>query len=486
MGGRARGGTADAPDLGSGPARGGGSTPLARTSFSNKSNGSQDFCTEFAQNPVRTPDRRVKFPVTIRHRSSKAKIYAPGKNFAYYRLCYTAAGKRRAQTFSNYSDARAAAERLVRDIANGSQAAAFSASQSRDALAALERLEAFYQSTGRKISLLGAVSEFVEAAAKLRGRTLGEAVASYLRTVVTVKPKDIAEAVEEFIESRKHRSESKNGKRAQLSASYATHVNSWLREFASTFPGTAVCDLSKEHLNAYIKAHTEVSAKNRNDRRATVKMFLTWAARNDYLAVSHRLFEADGMAREIVEAAETDFYRPKELQGLLDNADADLQPALAIAGLAGLRGEEIMRLDWADVWRVVGHIEVTAGKSKTRQRRLVEICPALAAWLKPCRKLVGKVFPGGVHVYQRGFLKLRGDLKIPDRRNGLRHAFCTYHFALHANENLTAAQAGNSPAMIHAHYKGLATKAEAQKWFSVSPPKSAKNAIQLNAATVRA
>src|SRR5208282_239751 len=31
VGGCARGGTADAPDLGSGPARGGGSTPLART-----------------------------------------------------------------------------------------------------------------------------------------------------------------------------------------------------------------------------------------------------------------------------------------------------------------------------------------------------------------------------------------------------------------------------------------------------------------------
>jgi len=32
-----------------------------------------------------------------------------------------------------------------------------------------------------------------------------------------------------------------------------------------------------------------------------------------------------------------------------------------------------------------------------------------------------------------------------------------------ANENLTAQQAGNSPSMIHAHYKGLATKKEAEK-----------------------
>jgi len=45
-------------------------------------------------------------------------------------------------------------------------------------------------------------------------------------------------------------------------------------------------------------------------------------------------------------------------------------------------------------------------------------------------------------------------------------------FALHANENLTAQQAGNSPAMIHPHYKGLATKAEAEKWFAVMPTKA--------------
>jgi hypothetical protein len=31
----------------------------------------------------------------------------------------------------------------------------------------------------------------------------------------------------------------------------------------------------------------------------------------------------------------------------------------------------------------------------------------------------------------------------------------------------------NSPAMIHAHYKGLATKAEAEKWFNVQPNRAA-------------
>lgn len=416
----------------------------------------------------------MKFPVTIRHRASKVKIYAPAQNFAYYRLAYAVAGKRRLQTFASYSEAKATGERIVREIAQGSPAASLSASQSRDALAALERLTALHQSTGRNFSLLGAISEFAEAVTKLRGRALVEAVAGFMRTAATVKTKGIAEAVEEFITSRQHRLEAKDGKRAQLSQTYAVHVNSWLREFAGTFPGTAVSDLSKEHLNAYTgtKTFKDFTPKTRNHRRTTVKMFLNWAARQDYLPVNHRLFEADGMTMEIAETGDTDFFTPAELQKFLDNAGADLRPVIAIAGLAGLRGQEIMRLDWADVWRVADHIEVSARNAKTRQRRLVSICPALAAWLEPYRGNTDKVFPLGVHAYQHAFLKLRKDLKIKDRLNGLRHAFCTYHFALHANENLTAAQAGNSPAMIHAHYKGLATKADADKWFAVMPANS--------------
>jgi hypothetical protein len=275
----------------------------------------------------------VKFPVTIRHRTSKAKIYAPGGKFAYYRLAYSTAGKRRMQTFANYSDAKTAAERIVRELANGSQAAALNASQSRDAIAAFERLQGFYQASGRRVSLLAAVSEFVEASGKLHGRTLDEAVTGYLRTVVSVKRKDVTEAVEQFLGERKHKAEAKDGKRSQLSASYETHVAGWLRGFASTFPSTAVCDLTKEHINLYFKPLSEMSAKNRNDRRATVRMFLAWAVRQDYLSVNHRLFEASGMTRETVETADTDFFRPGELKKLLDNAPADLRPVLAIAGL---------------------------------------------------------------------------------------------------------------------------------------------------------
>jgi hypothetical protein len=52
---------------------------------------------------------------------------------------------------------------------------------------------------------------------------------------------------------------------------------------------------------------------------------------------------------------------------------------------------------------------------------------------------------------------------------------------MNANENLTAAEAGNSPGMVHKNYKGLATKTEAEQWFNVKPAETAGNIILLAA-----
>lgn len=446
------------------------------TIFPLKTGVSSEICTKFAQNLAKHPDRRVKFPVTIRHRASKAKIYRPAGKFNYYRLAYATAGKRRMQTFANYSDAKVAAERIVREMANGSQAAALTATQSRDALAAFERLQGFYQATGRRVSLLSGISEYCEAATKLQGRTLSESVEGYLRTVVNVKRKDIKEAVTEFCEARKPKAVALPGKRPALNPTYVANTSRRLNEFADTFPGNAVGDLTKAHLDAFVGAHPTLSAKSRNHLRTTVRMFLGWCVKHDYLAANHRLLEADGLQTEPLDTAPIDFYRPSELRALLEHSSIQMRLIIVLQALGGLRLQEALRLDWREVFGIAGHIEISSSKSKTRQRRLVEICAALEKWLAPYRDMKGNVATQTLPGYTKSLTALRRSLKIPPRRNGLRHGFVTYHFAMHQNEDATGAQAGNSTAMIHAHYKGLATKAEAEKWFNVLPTKVAKNA----------
>jgi integrase len=472
---------ADTPDLGSGSARIRGSSPLARTNSINEIDAFSNSDTVPTQETAEIEGANVKYPKRIKFRGRVlATIYGKCKGRDSYRVAWQVAGQRRMASFPSYSLAKRHADGLVKDLAKGSQVTALQPAQARDALAALERLADFYRATGRRVSLLTGISEFVEASGKLGGRTMGEAVEGYLRTVATVKRKDIGEAVTEFLQADAPRTKAVNGQRAQLAADYANHRKLQLRRFADTFPNTAICDLSKEHLDTFIGSLDDFAPKTRNHYRAAVRQFLRWAVRKDYLTVTHRLGEADGLRPEHANTAEISFYSPRELAALLASADETLRPLLAVGGLAGLRSKELMRLDWADVWRVPGHIEITAGKSKTRQRRLVEICPALQAWLEPYRaRKTGKFWPGEERTFLEHYGELCETAEVPRKTNGLRHSFCSFHFAAHANENQTAQQAGNSPAMIHAHYKGLATKAEAEKWFNVIPARAAKNIIPL-------
>ena len=84
---------------------------------------------------------KMKFPKVIRHRRSEVTIYGKKPNYLFYRIVYRVAGKRHLRSFSKYGEALKEAEIKVRELADGSQAAALTASQSRDALAAFQRLE---------------------------------------------------------------------------------------------------------------------------------------------------------------------------------------------------------------------------------------------------------------------------------------------------------------------------------------------------------
>jgi len=410
-----------------------------------------------------------------------ATIYGKCEGRDSYRVAWQVAGQRHMASFRTYSKAKRHADELVKDLAKGSQVTALNPAQARDALAALERLTDFYRTTDRRVSLLAAVSEFAEASAKLQGRNLSEVVTGYLNTVAMVKRVDLAAAVKEFVDGRETETKSVNGKRPEMSKSYFINTKLWLGWFEKTFPGTAVCDLTKDHLDLFMAGRSHLAAKSKNHLRATVKMFLNWCIKKDYLSVNHRLMDATGMKRQKADSGETDFYRPGEFRAMLDAADDTMRPIIALQGLAGIRLQEAQRLTWQDVFSVAGHVAISATKSKTRSRRLVEICPALAAWLEPYRQHEGALWTQSRDTYHAAFVELRDSQKIPSQKNGLRHGFCTYHFALHDNENLTAAQAGNSPAVIHSAYKGLATKADAKKWFSMKPPKAAKNVIRLSA-----
>ena len=240
-----------------------GSNPCRTAIIFKENGGFLDDRTNTAQIGQELIEPKMRFPKTISHFGAEVKIYGKKKNYPFYRIVYRMAGKRKMEHFAKYAEAKKAAEKKAKEIHSGSVTSALTANQSRDALAAFERLETLRESIGRRISLLAAISEFADASTKLKGRHLSEVIDAYLKSIADVKRKDILEAVKEFILMRKPLTVSKDGKRPQLSENYAYLIGLWLNDFASTFPATAVCDLTKEHMNTFMQKHSSHSPKSR-------------------------------------------------------------------------------------------------------------------------------------------------------------------------------------------------------------------------------
>jgi len=141
----------------------------------------------------------------------------------------------------------------------------------------------------------------------------------------------------------------------------------------------------------------------------------------------------------------------------------------AIGLFAGLRTGELAALDWQDV-HLTGKqqfIEVAARKAKTRQRRIVSISANLSSWLTPVARIAGPVNPSR---YRERHERLQALVNLTTwPRNILRHSFGSYHLALHKNETLTAAEMGNSPAVIFQHYRALVIPEAAEKFWKLLP-----------------
>ena len=439
------------------------------TTFTREIEGLLDSRTDSAQLSAGSP-HKLRFPHTIRFRTLTAKIYGKSANYPFYRLALRVAGKRAVRSFATFKEACASADTKLRELAQGNPAAGLSAKESADALAAREAVEAFYRDTGRKVSALQAVTGYLTTLRTLPANITPEEVCrTFSQSNSTVTRKSLANAVNEFCEARKSKAVAADGKRSQLSPVYVADTARMLNGFSATFSALDVCDLTKQQLDLFIASHSKLSPKSRNHYRTTLKMFLGWCQRLDYVAANHRLLEADGLRKEDANTGEVEFYSPQELRAMLDNAAPEMCVVIALQSFGGLRLQEALRLDWRDVFTISDHIEISSAKSKTRSRRLIEINATLAAWLEPHRGSEGKVTSLTLDAYTWQLIQLRKRLKIPSKKNGLRHGFLSAHFAIHQNEGMTAAQAGTSPAMLFKHYRGLTTKAAAEKWFQVSP-----------------
>jgi integrase len=249
------------------------------------------------------------------------------------------------------------------------------------------------------------------------------------------------------------------------SKSHEQKLQIFERAFPAAFGGR-VADIEPVAIRRWIKA--------RSDNGNTQAMYFRYARMFFGYLKANRLIADDPMGG--VPAPKTkpgrNILTPAQMKALLALDLPDhVRALLLLGGFAGLRTEEVERMEWSHVNTKSGQIHVPPGAMKDSggfDQRIVDFTEPLKrrkAWLaKQSGKIIG-VASETLHAHRR-----RACAPIlaewPD--NALRHSFATYHLARAKNAGLTAYQMGHtSAAMVQKVYAVPAALADSKAWWAL-------------------
>jgi integrase len=244
--------------------------------------------------------------------------------------------------------------------------------------------------------------------------------------------------------------------------------------FAADLGDPRIHEVTTRMVREWLDSHKQFSVLTRRNWRRDLGILFAFATKHGYAASN----PVEGIERTEVGDLEIKVLSVPEASKLLTNSDEESRPVLAIGLFAGLRMSEILALNWEEIDLCDRTITVQGRKAKTRQRRVVTISDNLHDWLalSPTEERTGPIWMQGFW----GWYNRRLALDVP--RNALRHSFGSYHYALHKNENLTAAEMGNSPSMVFRHYRAVVPPLAAKAYWQLSPARHAANLVEFTAA----
>jgi integrase len=402
--------------------------------------------------------KRVRFPAVVKRGSCVVKIYRDRKpSGTYFRVAYQIGGRRHRLNFSDFAEAKSEAEAKAAQFSRGDVDAM--QLTGHDRLVYGRAAEAVRQ---HGIPLDAAALEYSEARKMLDGVHLLEAARFYLRHHGRgIKSKSIANAVDEMIAAKR------TGGASEL---YLCDLRYRLGVFKAAFH----CDVNAlvpDDVARFFE-DLKLSPRSYNNFLRALNTFFSYAKNQGWLSREAELLARVEKRKE--KPTPVEIFSPAELAKLLKHAPAELAPCLTLAAFTGLRAEEILRLEWADVERRPGFVEIAAHKAKTATRRLVPIADNLANWIAIAPRNGERVWRHSKAYFFEALRNAASDAKIKWKQNALRHSFISYRLAEIQDVNRVALEAGTSPQMIFRHYRELATPEQARTWFAISPDAATK------------
>lgn len=408
--------------------------------------------------------RRKNRPIKVEVGNATVRIYIHKRSdrATDYQVADYSTGTRCLRTCATIEAAKAEADKIARLMSSGDvQAAMMRNSEAASYGRAIQLLKP----TGTSLEL--AAAGFAKAFEILgRDRVIEAATFFEKHNPEKLPQKTVQDVVSELIAHRKT-----NG----ASEVYIIDLQSRLSRFATDFQ----CQVSSV-IGADVGKWLDglpLSPRSKNNFRTNIRTLFSFSERQGYiLKGSNPAAETDRFAEK---GGTVEIYSPTELAKLLQSADQNFMPCLAIGAFAGCRTAEILRMEWRDIDLSGGFITVSPEKSKTKERRIIPILPVLSNWLSRVDDKDGLLWRGTKEAFFVAQKSIASAAKVTWKSNALRHSFASYRLADVQNAAQVSLEMGNSPQMVFKHYRELVKPAAAKEWFSIFP-KSESNIIQRN------
>ncbi len=228
----------------------------------------------------------------------------------------------------------------------------------------------------------------------------------------------------------------------------------------------------------FAKIEEDFAVKTYNNTLSYAKTFFNWCITKGYTRESPIKLKMKSIAY-----ADPEFISVFDLQSILEELETNksirdddrhtLINFISLSFFCGLRSSEIFRLPTDAVHPEDEHpfvrVSTTKGAARGIKGRIVDLEPNAVAWFKK--------YPYTEQFDEKKMYKIRRRLRSMDTdvfeglfvKNVARHSYITYHTAKYRDYARTEAYVGTSANMRVRHYQGLATTAEAERYFNLFP-----------------
>ena len=286
-----------------------------------------------------------------------------------------------------------------------------------------------------------------------------------------IEPKTIEELLPVFLNSKKPKEGSDRIRHHQT-------LTNDLARFGKSFSGRLL-DVNSSDIDNWLanlkitdsngnvkKGDVTVSIRTRRNIYGSVANFFHWAQRKNFLP-RDRETEIDyadkpGKAPHVPRT-----FSAADTQKLLDAMPARLVPIIVLCTFSGIRRAEIERIDWEDVRWDHSDIQLWPDDTKTHERRLAPLLPNAKLWLKPFRKVTGRICPTPDRFNQ--ITERAKKLGLEWSHDVLRDGFISNRAAILKKLSRVAYEAGNSKQVIEQSYLRMVSEKDAKKFFDVKP-----------------